>query len=258
MLSDSQVLNYLEKHPECVRFGQDARGKGVWQWTGNGKDYADAYTLRSAVTAAALYLDPIALTSLCTAMQDLGVAQKIAAQKMAAANFKAELTGRYVSLDFGDAVPCVCGHGDNYHECGAGPCCASVSENALGAIWNKRAENGYQYGKEADWICGCMQHQSTKMLGFDYVESRDLPTFPINIGPVQPRPTGAIIIPAVECSHTKYIFIMILTLLTLGHIDYLPQSRRPWVVDFKNPKRAQGRGFTLREAWKNHFNKENQ
>jgi hypothetical protein len=40
----------------------------------------------------------------------------------------------------------------------------------------------------------------------------------------------------------------VLPLFTSG-IDYLPGAHRPWVVDFQDPERRQGRGKTLIEAW---------
>lgn len=43
-----------------------------------------------------------------------------------------------------------------------------------------------------------------------------------------------------------------LALLTGGRVDYLPDARRPWVVDW-DKSRVVGRGRTLWEAWRDHW-----
>lgn len=45
---------------------------------------------------------------------------------------------------------------------------------------------------------------------------------------------------------------LILTLLTGGRVDYLPDARRPWVVDW-DKSRLVGRGQTFWAAWRDHW-----
>jgi hypothetical protein len=47
---------------------------------------------------------------------------------------------------------------------------------------------------------------------------------------------------------------LVLSLLTGGRVDYLPDARRPWVVDFRHGRI--GRGRTLYEAVRNYLGSE--
>lgn len=51
----------------------------------------------------------------------------------------------------------------------------------------------------------------------------------------------------------KYIGALVLTIVTGGAIDFMPEAHRPWVVDFRNPNRYPSRGRTLAEAWRGYF-----
>jgi len=53
----------------------------------------------------------------------------------------------------------------------------------------------------------------------------------------------------------KFGVILLLSVVTGGRVDYSPECNRPWTVDFRDPRRYPGRGFTLREAWGMHFRK---
>lgn len=51
----------------------------------------------------------------------------------------------------------------------------------------------------------------------------------------------------------KYLSAFVLAVVTGGAVDYLPGAHRPWIVDFRSPRRYAGRGRTLYEAARQHF-----
>ncbi len=56
----------------------------------------------------------------------------------------------------------------------------------------------------------------------------------------------------------KDFFAFVLCLATRGGIDYSPEARRKWTVDFGNPTRYPGRGATLVTALRHYIKRETQ
>jgi hypothetical protein len=51
---DKTLLDFLEAHPDCVRYVRDHYGKGKWWWKVKDEHYEPAFTLRTALCVAKL------------------------------------------------------------------------------------------------------------------------------------------------------------------------------------------------------------